>query len=123
MVPMNATSPMSDRQGVSRSGVLKLGLAIVVVATVLGLAITELLLPATRGSKHASAPTTTTAPCAREQALVFFDQRLLAQSGPGTLSKPSFAAEALGEAQAKLAACVAALGSQDPTHASSGLGK
>jgi hypothetical protein len=106
---------MSDRQGVSLSGLLKLGLAIVVVATIVGLAITELLLPATRGSKHALVTTTTAAPCAREQALVFFDQRLLAQSGPGTLSKPSFAAQAFGEAQAKLAACVAALSQQANT--------
>jgi hypothetical protein len=118
------TGAMSERQGVSRSGLLKLGLAIVVVATALGLGITA-LLPTTHHTKHASV-TTTTAPCAREQALVFFDEGLLAQSGPGTLSKPSFAAQALGEAQAKLAACVAALSDrpQDQTHkASSGLGK
>lgn len=67
------TDAMSERQGVSRSGLVKLGLAIVVVATALGFGITA-LLRTTHHSKHTS-ETATTTPCAREQSRVDLDQR------------------------------------------------
>jgi hypothetical protein len=104
---------MSDRQGVSRSGLLKLGLAIVVVATVLGLGITQ-LLPTSHHTKRAPV-TSTTEPCAREQASVQFAEGVIAHSGPAPvngsipLGPPTVGEQLLARAQAALNACVAAL--------------
>ena len=82
-------------------------LAVLIMAAVLPIACSS-------GGARSSRPTVTALPCAREAALVQFDERLVAQFGPAPVNgsiplRTTEAARLLTKAQAALIACVTAL--------------